>query len=45
MIKLAEENNESSSSVFNIEKYTDEAFNTLMTLVQYNKTGIIWRSK
>lgn len=45
MIKLAEENNESPSSVFNIEKYTDEAFNLLNTLAQYNKISIVWRNK
>lgn len=45
MIKLAAESEERFSTVFSIEKFSDEAYNMLMTLVDYGKTVIVWRAK
>lgn len=45
MIKLAAESEERVVDVFSIEKFSNEAYNMLMTLVDYGKTVIVWRAK
>lgn len=45
LIKLAEEHEMFTTSVFDIEKYANEAYDMLINLVYYNKTPLIWRTK